>query len=113
MKEIPKTIQKMELESLQDLINLISDSKSPSIYYYKSEMYHIYFILTGISEYYEYRGMPLLIYVKTELEPGIYLKYQINRGPNIKMTDRFEDANAFYIGIVKIKKLPCWIGDDF
>ncbi|MHA1231674.1 MAG: hypothetical protein ACTSPQ_13590 [Candidatus Helarchaeota archaeon] len=100
--------QKMELVDLEDLINLISSTfnENPSIYHCEIENFHVYFIYVVIHDYYHYRGIPLLIYAKSDLAPSLYLKYQISREPNIKMTNKFEDANAFYIKIVRVKKLP-------
>ena len=105
--EIPQA-EKMELVSIEDLINLISSvmSNEFSIYQYKSNSCHIYFIYVVIHDYYNYRGIPILIYCESDLEPDLYLKYQPSRTPAIKMTNKFEDANATYIKIIRVKELP-------
>ncbi|MHA1269140.1 MAG: hypothetical protein ACTSPY_05075 [Candidatus Helarchaeota archaeon] len=100
--------QKMELEGLEDLINLISSvmSNDFSIYHYNLDEKHIYFVYVVIHDFYNLRGVPVLIYVKSDISPGLFLKYQTNRIPTIKMTNKFEDASAVYIKIIKVKSLP-------
>ncbi|MHA1309311.1 MAG: hypothetical protein ACTSQO_00160 [Candidatus Helarchaeota archaeon] len=104
---IPRA-KSMELEGLEDLINLISTVmvNNFSLYHYKQNDRHIYFVYVVIHDFYNFRGIPLLIYTFSDYEPDLFLKYQPNRNPIIKMTSKFEDANAVYIKIIKVKKLP-------
>ena len=100
--------QKMELEGLEDLINLITSvsSNDCSLYHYSLDDTHIYFVYVIIHDFYTYRGIPVLIYTTSEIEPDLYLKYQPNHNHEITMTDKFLDASAIYIKIIKVKKLP-------
>ena len=105
--EIPQA-EKMELESLDDMVNLICSiiNNDYSMYYIKHNDAHIYFVYVVIHDYFNYRGIPVLIYTVSDISPKLYLKYQPIRQAGIKMTDKFEDANATYIKIIRVKKLP-------
>ncbi|MBD3226707.1 MAG: hypothetical protein GF329_00840 [Candidatus Lokiarchaeota archaeon] len=105
--EIPKA-QKMELTDLKDLIHLITSvmGNDFSIYHYETEETNVYFVYVIIHDFYYLRGVPVLIFTQSDLAPDLYLKYQPNRNPSIEMTNRFENASASYIKIIKVKTLP-------
>ena len=111
LAEIPAA-KKMELEGLEDLINLISSvmSNDFSLYHYKCKDLHIYFVYVVIHDFYNYRGIPLLIYAETDVKPNLYLKYRPDRNPQITMTNKVEEASAAYVKIIRVKKLPSCLG---
>lgn len=105
--EIPKA-QRMELQGLEDLINLIISvmGNDFSIYHYATDETNVYFVYVIIHDFYYLRGIPVLIFTQSDLQPDLYLKYQPTRKPHIEMTDSFENASASYIKIIKVKSLP-------
>jgi hypothetical protein len=101
--------EKMELEDLTDLINLITTTSANdfSLYHYKVNEDNIYFVYVIIHDFYDYRGVPVLVHTRTKIEPKLYLKYQPNKNPKYVMTDKLDtEINTCLIKIIKVKVMP-------
>ena len=103
--DIPQA-KTMELEDLEDLLQMVvSMSTAPEVYHIEREGEHSYLVWIVIHDYYKLNGLPLVIFVRTDLKPARFIKYRPSMG-NLAFVSRVEESSSAYIKVIKIKRLP-------
>ncbi|OLS27522.1 MAG: hypothetical protein HeimC3_03010 [Candidatus Heimdallarchaeota archaeon LC_3] len=115
--EIPSAMP-MELYSLQDLIRwLVSSSQGQqaTIFYFQKDDKHFYATLIILPGYYNFKGLPLLLYVEHDSNPkSNFIRFDIRKESAesaITFTEGFDDRDSNlgyiqYIPIVQLKTIP-------
>ncbi len=110
--------QRMELADLTELVRLVtanSQNRGGHIYTTKLENGKwMYFLTHIVPSWYDLEGLPITVYVETEIEPtGSFINY-LYSGDNSKESWEFvtivgQNSQSAYIPVVKLKSLPNFI----
>lgn len=111
--------QKLELESLTELVRLMVSRFDPSnrtgyLYYGETEDKHVYFTTQIVPGWYDNRGLPVTMFAYFDTAPPTtVIKY--------KSPSEFEEeswefvnntqpaANTAYLPIIKVKSIPSYL----
>ncbi|MHA1651840.1 MAG: hypothetical protein ACTSYB_16735 [Candidatus Helarchaeota archaeon] len=106
LEELPQA-EKLELAELDDLLQMVVSINNTdlSLYYLKKNGEHLYLVWIVIHDFYTLNGLPLVIFVRTDIEPNRFIKYRPDTG-TIDFVDKIQESSAAYIKIIKIKQLP-------
>ena len=108
----------MELHSLQDLIRwLVSSSQGQqaTIFYFKKEEKHFYATMIILPGYFNFKGLPLLLYVEHDSSPkNNFIRFDIRKESAenpIDFIEGFEDRDSNlgyiqYIPVIQLKSIP-------
>lgn len=108
----------MELYSLDDLIRwLVSSSQGQqgTIFYFKNNDKHLYATMIILPGYYDFNGLPLLLFVESESPPeSNFIRFDIRKesaDKAISFIEGFEDRDSNlgyiqYIPVVQLKTIP-------
>ena len=115
MSEIQAS-QKIELESLTDLLRLVVSIMGRSgitsyLYYVEQEGKHVYFLTHTVGGWYELRGLPVTLLAKTDIEPSTsfieYTSPTTGNEESYKFVDQIKQSTSVAaIPIIKLKELP-------
>jgi hypothetical protein len=115
--DIPAAIP-MELHSLEDLIRwLVSSSQGQqgTIFHFQRDEKHYYATLIILPGYYDFNGLPLLLYVEHKNPPqNNFIRFDIRKESAenaITFIEGFEDRDSNlgyiqYIPVVQMKTIP-------
>jgi len=105
-QELPSA-KMLELEDLEDLLlmNVSANNPDPHLYHLESNGEHLYLVWIVIHDFYHLNGLPLVIFVRTDVEPNRFIKYRPDSG-KFSLVDKVQESSAAYIKIIKIKRLP-------
>ncbi|MFW9929472.1 MAG: hypothetical protein ACFFD1_08785 [Candidatus Thorarchaeota archaeon] len=115
--EIPAAIP-MELFSLQDLIRWLVSSgqgQQGTIFYFRMGDKHYYATLIILPGYYDFNGLPLLLFVEHNNPPqNNFIRFDIRKESAdnaISFTQGFDDRDSNlgyiqYLPVVKLKSIP-------
>jgi hypothetical protein len=107
-----KNAEKIELESLNDLVTMVTDwngQNVTSLYYKEKDGVHYYFTWIIIHDYYNYRGIPLLLFATSTETPKNYIIHD-TKTASYKFDDIPQyDPRCFVIKIIRIKSVPSFL----
>ncbi len=113
MSEEQKKAVPVELEDFKDFIRMIASTgrgfaeQAAHVLVYKDKEDYIYSTLTVLPAYYNLRGLPILIYVRTKEEPkGSFVKIRATPKEEVGFSSDISDTTYTYIPLIRVKKLP-------
>ncbi|MHA1266191.1 MAG: hypothetical protein ACTSRS_13240 [Candidatus Helarchaeota archaeon] len=104
VEEFPQA-RAMELKELEDLLQLIISNQDQTLYHLERSNEHIYLKWIVIHDFFELNGLPIVLFVRTNLPPTRFIKCRPDLG-KIDFVDKIYESSAAYIKIIKIKQLP-------
>ena len=113
--------QKMELDSLKDLLRLVvsimgRSNQSRYLYYGKKGDKHVYFLTHSVGGWYNLRGLPVTLLTYTDIEPKTsfieYISPTTGEEEAFKFIEEIKQStNSVPIPIIKLKELPSFMID--
>lgn len=109
-----KSAIKVKVASLLDFVRLIitwsAHRTIPTVMYFQIKNRHIYTTFTVISNYFDLKGLPILVYYEDDKPPeGAFIAYFNEPKEEITFKKGIDDRKYKYIPIIKLEEpLPIY-----